>query len=196
MYVCTPLNKVFGFQGSKILVVNQICFPIPFLVEPFLKPFLKPSRPFELEAVNSKLQILPEKFWSAKKSTRLKWSIFLLNPFKKCQSRKGGSPEDTWHQNNNDNRAKGVALKSPDIKIIMYVCTPLNKVFGFQGSKILVVALNLFLNSFPSWTLSQTLSEALKTLWAGSSKLQTPNLAWKVLECKKNQQGSNGRFPY
>ena len=36
-------------------------------------------------------------------------------------------------------RAKGVALKSPDIKIIMYVCTPLNKVFGFQGSKILVV---------------------------------------------------------
>ena len=34
---------------------------------------------------------------------------------------------------------KGVALKSPDIKIIMYVCTPLNKVFGFQGSKILVV---------------------------------------------------------
>ena len=38
-----------------------------------------------------------------------------------------------------NNRAKGVALKSPDIKIVMYVCTPLNKVFGFQGSKILVV---------------------------------------------------------
>ena len=38
-----------------------------------------------------------------------------------------------------NNRAKGVALKSPDIKIIMYVCTPLNKVFGFQRSKILVV---------------------------------------------------------
>ena len=39
-----------------------------------------------------------------------------------------------------NNRAKGVALKSPDIKIIMYdVCTPLNKVFGFQVSKILVV---------------------------------------------------------
>ena len=37
------------------------------------------------------------------------------------------------------NRAKGVALKFPDIKIIMYVCTPLNKIFGFQGSKILVV---------------------------------------------------------
>ena len=33
-----------------------------------------------------------------------------------------------------NNRAKGVALKSPDIKIIiMYVCTPPNKVFGFQG---------------------------------------------------------------
>ena len=66
MYVCTPLNKVFGFQGSKNLVVNKICFSIPFLVEPFLKPFLKPSRLFELEAVNSKLQILPEKFWGAK----------------------------------------------------------------------------------------------------------------------------------
>ena len=26
-----------------------------------------------------------EKFWSAKKSTRLKWPISLLNPFKKCQ---------------------------------------------------------------------------------------------------------------
>ena len=26
-----------------------------------------------------------EKFWSAKKSPRLKWSISLLNPFKKCQ---------------------------------------------------------------------------------------------------------------
>ena len=38
-----------------------------------------------------------------------------------------------------NNRAKGVALKSPDIKIIMYVCTPLKKVFGFQASKILVV---------------------------------------------------------
>ena len=60
-----------------------MCFSIPFLVEPFLKPFLKPSRLFELEAVNSKLQILPEKFWSAKKSTRVKWSISLLHPFKK-----------------------------------------------------------------------------------------------------------------
>ena len=47
------------------------------------------------------------------------------------------------------NRAKGVALKSPDIKIIMNVCTPLNKVSGSQGSKILVVEL-FFLNSFPT----------------------------------------------
>jgi len=38
-----------------------------------------------------------------------------------------------------NNRAKGVILKSPDIKIIMYVCTPLNKIFEFQGSKILVI---------------------------------------------------------
>ena len=37
------------------------------------------------------------------------------------------------------NRAKGVALKSPDIKIIIYIYTPLNKIFGFQDSKILVV---------------------------------------------------------
>ena len=50
---------------------------------------------------------------------------FLTKPFQKMQKK--------------NNRAKGVALKSPDIKIIMYVCTPLNKVFGFQGSKILVV---------------------------------------------------------
>ena len=47
------------------------------------------------------------------------------------------------------NRSKGVALKSPDIKIIMNVCTPLNKVSGFQGSKILVVEF-FFLNSFPT----------------------------------------------
>ena len=33
-----------------------------------------------------------------------------------------------------NNRAKGVTLKTPDIKIIMYVYTPLNKVFGFQVS--------------------------------------------------------------
>ena len=38
-----------------------------------------------------------------------------------------------------NNCAKDVALKSPDIKIIMYVCTPLNKIFGFQGSKNLVI---------------------------------------------------------
>ena len=49
---------------------------------------------------------------------------FLTKPFQKMQK---------------NNRAKGVALETPDIKIIMYVYTPLNKVFGFQGSKILVV---------------------------------------------------------
>ena len=32
-----------------------------------------------------------------------------------------------------NNRAKGVTLETPDIKT-MYVYTPLNKVFGFQGS--------------------------------------------------------------
>ena len=48
-----------------------------------------------------------------------------------------------------NNRAKGVALKSPDIKIIMNVCRPLNKVSGFQWSKILVVEF-FFLNSFPT----------------------------------------------
>ena len=37
-----------------------------------------------------------------------------------------------------NNCAKGVALKSSKIKIKMYVCIPLNKVFGFQDSKILV----------------------------------------------------------
>ena len=49
---------------------------------------------------------------------------FLTKPFQKMQK---------------NNRAKGVALKSPNIKKIMYVCTPLKKVFEFQGSKILVV---------------------------------------------------------
>ena len=49
---------------------------------------------------------------------------FLIKPFQKISK---------------TNRAKGVALKFPDIKIIIYVCTPLNKVFGFQASKILVV---------------------------------------------------------
>ena len=49
----------------------------------------------------------------------------------------------------NQSRKGGIALKSPDIKIIMNVCTPLNKVSGSQGSKILVVEL-FFLNSFPT----------------------------------------------
>ena len=44
---------------------------------------------------------------------------FLTKPFQKMQK---------------NNRSKGVALKYPDIKIIMNVCTPLNKVSGFQGS--------------------------------------------------------------
>ena len=49
----------------------------------------------------------------------------------------------------------------------------------FRGL-IKLLWLKWFLNSFPNWTLSQTLSKALKTLWTGSSKLQTSNLAWKV----------------
>ena len=44
---------------------------------------------------------------------------FLTKPSRKMQKNK---------------RAKGVALETPDIKIIMYVYTPLNKVFGFQVS--------------------------------------------------------------
>ena len=54
MYVCTPLNKVFGFQGSNQILGGRNCFSIPLLFEPFLKPFLRPSRLFELEPVNSK----------------------------------------------------------------------------------------------------------------------------------------------
>jgi len=54
---------------------------------------------------------------------KLRYKISLLNPFNKYQKI----------------IAKGVILKSPDIKIIMYVCIPLNKIFGFQDSKILVV---------------------------------------------------------
>jgi hypothetical protein len=36
-----------------------------------------------------------------------------------------------------NNRAKEVALKTPGIKIMMNVCTPPNKVFGFQGSNLI-----------------------------------------------------------
>ena len=54
-----------------------------------------------------------------------------------------------FQKNAKNNRSKRVALKSPDIKIIMNVCTPLNKVSEFQGSKILVVEF-FFLNSFPT----------------------------------------------
>ena len=115
MYVYTPLNKVFGFQGSNQIIGGWNCFSIPFLFEPSLKPFLKPSRLFELEAVHSKLQILPEKFWSWKNNK----AQMVAKPSRNMQK---------------NNRAKGVALETPDIKIIMYVYTPLNKVFGFQGS--------------------------------------------------------------
>ena len=58
------------------------------------------------------------------------------------------------------NRAKGVALKSPDIKIIMNACTPLNKVSGSQGSKIFVggIVLSQFLSYLnPSNPMSQIL---------------------------------------
>ena len=64
------------------------------------------------------------KVLECKKINKAQMVDFLTKPFQKMPK---------------NNRAKGVALKSPDIKIIMYVCTPLNKVFGFQGSKILVV---------------------------------------------------------
>jgi len=47
---------------------------------------------------------------------------FLTKPFQKMSK---------------NNRAKGVALKTLDIKLIMNVCTPLNKVFGFQGSDLI-----------------------------------------------------------
>ena len=62
MYVYTPLNKVFGFKGSKFLV--EIVSQFLSYLNPLSNLFLKPSRLFELEAVHSKLQILPEKFWS------------------------------------------------------------------------------------------------------------------------------------
>ena len=61
--------------------------------------------------------------FECKKINKAQMVDFLTKPFQKMPK---------------NNRAKGVALKSPEIKI-MYVCTPLNKVFGFQGSKILVV---------------------------------------------------------
>ena len=64
------------------------------------------------------------KVLECKKINKAQMVDFLTKPFQKMPK---------------NNRAKGVALVSPDIKIIMYVCTPLNKVFGFQGSKILVV---------------------------------------------------------
>jgi len=53
------------------------------------------------------------------KINKAQMADFLTKPFQKMQK---------------NNRAKGVALETPDIKIIMYVYTPLNKVFGFQVS--------------------------------------------------------------
>ena len=102
MYVYTPLNKVFGFQGSNQIFGGWNCFSIPFLFEPSLKPFLKPSRLFEWKQYtpNSKSCL---KSSGVEKTTRLKWSISLLNPLETCkkQSCKGGGPGDPWHQNNN-----------------------------------------------------------------------------------------------
>jgi hypothetical protein len=60
-----------------------------------------------------------EKNLKYKKINKVQMVDFLTEPFQKMPK---------------NNRTKDVALKSPDIKIIMYVCTPLNKVFGFQGS--------------------------------------------------------------
>ena len=84
MYVYTPLNKVFWFQGSNQIFGGWNCFSIPFLFEPSLKPFLKPSRLFELEAVHSKLQILPEKFWSWK-NNKAQMVDFLTKPSRNMQ---------------------------------------------------------------------------------------------------------------
>ena len=48
---------------------------------------------------------------------------FLTKPFQKMSK---------------NNRAKEVvALKTPGIKIMRNVCTPLNKVFGFEGSNLI-----------------------------------------------------------
>ena len=43
----------------------------------------------------------------------------------------------SFQKKSKNNRAKGVALKTRDVKIIMNVCIPLNKVSGSQGPKIL-----------------------------------------------------------
>ena len=102
MYVYTPLNKVFGFKGSKFLV--EIVSQFLSYLNPLSNLFLKPSRLFELEAVHSKLQILPEKFWSWEKINKAQIVDFITKPSSKNakkQSRKGGDPGDPWHQNNN-----------------------------------------------------------------------------------------------
>ena len=106
MYVYTPLNKVFGFQGSNQIFGGWNCFSIPFLFEPSLKPFLKPSRLFELEAVHCTLRTLqtPNLAWKVlelKKNNKAQMVDFLTKPSRKMQK---------------NNRAKGVALETPDIK--------------------------------------------------------------------------------
>ena len=117
MYVYTPLNKVFGFQGSKFLVVEIVSQFLSYL-NPLSNPFWSPqdSLSWKQYTPNSKSCL---KSSGVEKINKAQMVDFLTKPSRKMQK---------------NNRAKGVALETPDIKIIMYVYTPLNKVFGFQGS--------------------------------------------------------------
>jgi hypothetical protein len=56
------MNQILYLGGAKKSILTYA--PAVFGGQPFLKPFLKTSRLFELEAVDSKLQIFPGKFWS------------------------------------------------------------------------------------------------------------------------------------
>ena len=118
MYVCTPLNKVFRFQGSKILVVEIVSQFLSYL-NPLSNPFWSPQDSLSWKQYTPNSKSCLKSSGVQKKINKAQMVNFLTKPFKKMPK---------------NNRAKGVALKSPDIKIIMYVCTPLNKVFGFQGS--------------------------------------------------------------
>ena len=60
------MNQILYLGGAKKSILTYA--PAVFGGQPFLKPFLKTSRLFELEAVDSKLQIFPGKFWSWKKT--------------------------------------------------------------------------------------------------------------------------------
>ena len=108
-----------------------------FFWQPFPTPFLKPLKPFELQAGTIYFNIL-NLFWTVeklKKSKKAQVINFLTQTsFKNAenQSRKGGSPEAPEHLNNHE------------------WFTPLNKVLGFSRVKILV---NSFLNSFLIWFL-------------------------------------------